>query len=324
MASGGAPRVRCFKRVRDKLRGITLRLKQLEDFLAVVECGSVRGAARVLGVSQPAITRSVRRLETDLGSQLLQRTPQGITLTHPGRVFYTRVRAAHAELQKARDELTHSAATEGAVSFGVGPTVGSLVVPQAVARFRTQYPQVRLRLIEGFPQHVAPLVRDGTLDFAVGPRPQRKGDAKLTLKPLFTHELEVVGRKDHGLRRARSLKELASAEWASLVPPRSGESPVKRLFASGGLAAPYNVIECDSYHLFVALLAGTSTLGLLSRRLLAERPARDCLAPIEVEESLPSYTIYLYTRTGIPLSKPAAMLARAVTSAARQLATRST
>ena len=301
-----------------------MRLKQLEDFLAVVECGSIRGAARALGVSQPAITRSVRRLETDLGAHLLQRTPQGITLTDCGRAFFGRVRAAHAELQKAQDEVTKGAATEGSVSFGVGPTVGALVVPHAVASFRIQFPRIRMRIVEGFPQHVAPLVRDGTLDFGVGPRPQRKGDSTLTLKPLFTHELAVVARKGHALRGARSLKELSGAEWVSLVPPRFGQSPVKRLFASAGLAASGDVIECDSYHLFVALLAGTSMLGLLSRRLVAERPARDYLEVINVEESLPSYPIYLYTRTGMPLAKPAAALAKAVASAARRLATRNT
>jgi DNA-binding transcriptional LysR family regulator len=245
-------------------------------------------------------------------------------LTDCGRAFFGRVRAAHAELQKAQDEVTKGAAAEGSVSFGVGPTVGLLVVPHAVAAFRIQFPRIRLRIAEGFPEHVAPLVRDGTFDFGVGPRPQRKGDSALTLKPLFTHELAVVARKGHALRGARSLKELSGAEWASLVPPRSGQSPVKRLFASAGLAAPGDVIECDSYHLFVALLAGTSMLGLLSSRLVAERPARDYLEAINVEESLPSYTIYLYTRTGMPLAKPAAALAKAVASAARRLATRGT
>jgi DNA-binding transcriptional LysR family regulator len=298
-----------------------MRLKQLGDFLTIVDCGSIRAAARLLGVSQPAITRSLRRLETDLGAHLLQRTPQGILLTPRGRVFFGRVRAAHAELQKAQDEVSEGAAMEGSVSFGAGPTVGSLIVPQAVASFRIQYPRIQLRIVEGFAQHLAPLVRDGTLDFGVGTRPQRKDDSTLTLKPLFTHELVVVARKGHALRGARSLKELVGAEWASLVPARSGELPVDRIFASARLAPPGGAIQCESYHLFVALVSGTSMLGLLSRKLMAERPARDCLEVINIEEPLPSYTIYLFTRTGIPLAAPAAALAKAVGSASRRLTT---
>jgi DNA-binding transcriptional LysR family regulator len=181
-----------------------------------------------------------------------------------------------------------------------------------------------LRIVEGFSEHVAPLVRDGTLDFGVGPRPQRKDHPVLTLKPLFRHELVIVARKGHSLRNARSLQALSECGWASLVPPRAGRSPVQRLFASAGLAAPPDVIQCDSYHLFVALLAGTSSLGLLNRKLIAERPARDFLEVIEVKESLPSYTIHMFTRRGVPLSPPAAALAKAVASAARRLTTHNT
>jgi DNA-binding transcriptional LysR family regulator len=297
-----------------------MRLKQLADFLTIVECGSIRAASRLLGVSQPAITRSLRRLETDLGARLLQRTPQGILLTPRGRAFFGRVRVAHAELQKAQDEVSNSAAVEGAVTFGVGPTVGSLVVPQAITSFRAHYPGIQLRILEGFVQHLAPLVRDGTLDFAVGARPDRRDTYALTLKALFTQELVIAARKGHPLRRVRSLRDLAGAEWASLVPPRSDDTALKRLFAGAHLSAPGDAIQCESYHLLVALVAGTSTLGLLTRRLMAAPAARDCLEVINIEEPLPSYTIYLITRTGIPLGAPATALAKTVTMAARRLA----
>jgi LysR family transcriptional regulator, regulator of abg operon len=298
-----------------------MRLKQLADFLAIVECGSIRAAARLLKVSQPAITRSLKRLETDLGARLLQRTPQGILLTPRGRAFFGRVRIAHAELLKAQDEVAESAANEGSVTFGVGPTVGSLVIPQAVTKFRIEYPRMQVRILEGFVQHLAPLVRDGTLDFAVGARPSRKDGSALTLKALFTQELVIAARKGHALRKVRSLRELAGAEWASLVPPRSDDTALKRLFAAARLPAPRDEIQCESYHLLVALVAGTSTLGLLTRKLMAEPAARNGLEVINVEEPLPSYTIYLFTRTGIPLSAPATAMAKTVTLAARRLAT---
>lgn len=298
-----------------------MRLRQLADFLAIVECGSIRAAARRLGVSQPAITRSLRRLETDLGAHLLQRTPQGILLTPRGRAFFGRVRVAHAELQKAQDEVKTGAVSEGTVTFGVGPTVGSLVVPRAVASFRSQYPRIQVRILEGLSQHLAPLVRDGTLDFAVGARPQDKKDSALTMKPLFTQELVIAARKGHALRAARSLKELADAEWASCVPAPFDHSPVKRLFAAAGLPAPGDAIQCESYHLLVSLVAGTATLGVLTRKLMAVPPARDSLEVINIREPLPSYSIYLLTRTGIPLGAPATALAKTVASAARRLAT---
>jgi LysR family transcriptional regulator of abg operon len=82
-----------------------LTLKQLETFVAVAETGSIRAAARGLHVSQPAITKSVRSLESGLHAQLVQRTPHGITLTAIGRSFLMRVRVAQAELRLKRKRL---------------------------------------------------------------------------------------------------------------------------------------------------------------------------------------------------------------------------
>src|SRR6266702_2713306 len=100
-----------------------MRLSQIRDFVAVVESGGIRAAARKLGVSQPAITRSVRGLEAELHTRLLQRTPTGVVLTEPGRAFLARARAAQAELRKAEEEVDKLGHAVGPVAFGVSPTV---------------------------------------------------------------------------------------------------------------------------------------------------------------------------------------------------------
>ncbi len=84
-----------------------MRLSQIRDFVAVVESGGIRAAARKLGVSQPAITRSVRSLEAELHAPLLRRTPTGVVPTTPGRALFARARAAQAELRKAEEEVAH-------------------------------------------------------------------------------------------------------------------------------------------------------------------------------------------------------------------------
>ena len=296
-----------------------MRFRQIEDFLAVVESGGIRAAARKRGVSQSAITKSLRRLETDLGAQLVQRTPQGILLTTSGRVFFERVRVAHAELRRAEDEAAQGERRGGSVDFGVGPVAGALIVPEAVAAFRKQFPDAHVRILEGLKQ-LGPLVRDGTLDFAVGARHHVKSDSALAFKPLFIHQLVVAARKGHPLRNARSLKDLAGAEWVNLVPPASAQSPVERAMAAAGMPLPGRAIQCESYHVLVALLTRTDMLGILTARLLGRTLAGDALEAIPVAERLPAYTTYLITRTGIPLSRPAAVMAKMVLQAARRLA----
>ncbi|MSQ20442.1 MAG: LysR family transcriptional regulator [Betaproteobacteria bacterium] len=126
-----------------------MRLTQIRDFLAVVDAGSIRSAARKLGVSQPAISKSVRSLEAELQVELVQRMPHGIALTRSGRAFFARARVAQIELNKAVEEAAQHDG-EGSVAFGGGPMAAFLVVPEAVSRFRQQFPLAQVRVRKGW------------------------------------------------------------------------------------------------------------------------------------------------------------------------------
>lgn len=298
-----------------------MRLRQIEDFLTVVEAGSIRAAARQLNVSQPAITKSMRRLEADLDARLVQRTPQGIVLTNSGRAFLARAKAACSELRKARDEVAKAADPgSGSVAFRVGPTTGVLIVPEAVALFRVHFPRAPVRVVESFGRLFIPLVRDGTLDFAVGGRTARMADSTLSFRALFSQELVVAARKGHPMRHARSLKELAGLEWITLTPNGSEGSSADRVFSGAGIRTPTHSVQCESYNVFVSLLGQTDMVGILSSRALAMPFARDRLEQINVQETLPSYTTGLFTRKGSELSPAAGMLAKMLVQVAKRLA----
>ena len=147
-----------------------MRFNQIRDFLAVFESGSLRAAARALGVSQPGITKSVRALEAELGVPLMLRTTRGVVPTKFGRAFLTRAQVVQAELRKAEEDFAQLAGDRaGSVAFGFGPLVATVIVPEAVARFRQQFPRTHVRLVEGLAHVTVPPVRDETLDFAVAP-----------------------------------------------------------------------------------------------------------------------------------------------------------
>jgi DNA-binding transcriptional LysR family regulator len=190
-----------------------------------------------------------------------------------------------------------------------------------VTDFRKQFPSARIRILEGFGRQLAPLVRDGTLDFAIGARQQVKADSTLTFKPLFIHQLVVAARKGHPLRHARSLKDLAGTEWIILSPPGSEYfSLVNRAFAEAGLPTQGPAIQCESYNVLVALLTVSNMVGILTSRLLSIPFVGDFLKVIPVKETLPAYTTHLIARAAIPLSGPAASMARMIVLAARRLA----
>ena len=299
-----------------------MRLRQIRDFVMVVESGSIRAAARKLGVSQPAITKSVRGLEAELHARLVHRTPHGIVPTPSGRAFFARARVAQAELRKAEEEVSQidGGGTAGSVAFGAGPLAATVIVPEAVIRFRNQFPRTRLRIVEGYTHTLLPLVRDETLDFALAARPDAKLDPAFAFRPLLRIEYVVVARKGHPLRNVRSLAQLADAEWINLLPPGSPGGLLDRTFSSAGLPEPAQVIRCDSYNIAVALLAKTDMLGIMSRRMLTQSSARDVLQQIAITERMPVYMLGMFTRKDPPLTQHAGALAKAVIAVARPLA----
>lgn len=287
----------------------------------MVEAGSIHAAARRVGVSQPAITKSVRGLEAELHVQLVRRTNHGVVPTPAGRAFFARAHIANAELRKAKDEVSQlEGGSAGSVAFGVGPVAALLILPQAVPRFRERFPDTRVRVVEGLTHALLPLVRDETLDFGIGPHPTGKLDPALAFRPLFQTEFVVVARKGHPLGNAHSLAQLADADWLSLWSQALPSGPLERAYAGAKLPPPRQVVQCESYHTMVAMLARTDMLGMMGSRLLAEPFARDLLKKVPVSDSLPSLTVGMFTRIDAPLTPLAAVMAKAVAAAARQLA----
>lgn len=297
-----------------------MRLNQVRDFVAVADAGSLRSAARSLGVSQPAITKSIRRLETELRVQLLQRTTRGVALTRAGKAFLARARAVRSELRKAEEDLEClRGGPEGSVAFGIAPAACMLIVPDAMQQFRRHHPHARVRIVEGVNTALLPLVRDETLDFMIGQKPAAQLDAVLRFRPLFRPELVIAARAGHPLGQSKSVRELTQAQWLMFYAPGTG-AMLERLFAGMGGALPRNIVQCESYAVALALLAKTDTLGLVIPQLMSEPYAQKFLRRIEVAESIPGPVIGMYARSDAPFTPAAAAMAQAVTAVARRLA----
>lgn len=297
-----------------------MRLTQIRDFIAVVEAGTIRAAARKLGVSQPTITKSVRSLEAELHVQLLRRSVRGIVLTPSGQAFFARARVAQSELRKAEEEASQPGGPgPGSVAFGVGPVGAILILPEALVRFRQQFPRARVRIVEGLATVLLPFVRDETLDFVMGLR-EDKPSPGIAFRPLYRSQLVVAARKGHPLRSARSLAQLVDGDWISTSTLGLPGGPLERLFVSAGLSRPQSVMQCEAFNTIVALLAKTDMFGFMQRRLLAQPFARDFLQEIPVAEPLPSVTAGMYTRADTQLTRTASAMVKAVVAASRNLA----
>lgn len=297
-----------------------MRLNQIRDLLAVVETGSLRAAARRIGVSQPAMSKSVAQLERELQAQLLLRTARGIVLTPAGRAFVARGRVIDAELRKAQDDLSAlSGKREGVVAFGVGPAVTVPLVPDALARFRVKWPRAHVRIREGMRTALLPLVRDETLDFTVSEKVEKTDEAGLRFRPLVQPQLVVVGRRGHPLAHAKTLAELAAANWLIFNPP-GRRGAVERSFEAAGLGPPNTLVHCESYATALALIARSDLLGLVVREQLTELPLSDRhVQRFDIREKIARPTIGIFSRADAPLSPAAAAMVQSLGAAARSL-----
>lgn len=283
-----------------------MKLEQLHHFVAIVEHGSLRAAARRLGLQQPALTRSVRALERELDAELFTRSATGMALTPAGRRFHRRAATVVGEVRRARDELRQTQGAEDgevSVALSIAPHAGML--PEALPVFRRRYPQVRIDLIEALFPEVEQALRSGTLDFYLGAAPRVPPAPGLQLTRLFENERVVVGRSGHPLRNARTLRGLASAQWATTALDHDAEGELARLFDSHGLPAPQVRLNARTSMSIAAALSSTDLLAMLPIQWTRLAVVRSALVTIAVRERLPAPPIVLIRRPDLPLT-PAA------------------
>jgi DNA-binding transcriptional LysR family regulator len=289
----------------------------LANFTAIVEAGSIRAAARKLGVSQPAVTKGLRSLELELDAQLVHRNSRGVSLTDAGKVFHARARAVQAELQKAREELGRLQGRQGeSVSIGVASVVGAWLVPAVLHRYRKDRPDTTVRVVEGTQETLLPMLREGSLDFAVCLRMDRESTQGFTVRPLARLRLTVVGRKGHPLARAGSLKELGHAHWI-MSRPRGRGGVLEHVFRAEGLQIPASATECDSHAIKIALLAASDSLALMGRPMLTEPAVQALLQEIPLDRTFPLMTFSLYSRADARPGPAARAFAAAVAAQAK-------
>ncbi|WP_297650979.1 LysR substrate-binding domain-containing protein [Hydrogenophaga sp.] len=298
-----------------------MTLQQLRAFLAVVEHGSFRAAARALSVSQAGLTQRVQELEATLGRALLLRSARGASLTDAGLRLRERALLIDAEARLAlEDAPTGGGHDEGTLRIGVGPTPTALLLPRVVPDFHARFPGVRLRLMSGLHERLRPALLQGSLDMALMAVPDEAHWPDLHCTPLFRSALTVVGRKGHPLAGARQLERLQQAEWILMGTPGGPGGTAIQLFNDHGRPSPRVAATCESFTEVAALLATTDWLALLPAEIVRSGLIGPHVAPIAIREQAPRYDNCLVQRQGAPVTPAAAAFATMCRSWSRVVA----
>ncbi|MGW6446599.1 LysR family transcriptional regulator [Lentzea sp. NPDC055074] len=200
-----------------------MELRQLEYFVAVAESGSFTRAAERVHVAQPGVSAQIRRLERELGHDLLDRSGRTVTLTDVGAAVLPLARAALGSVESARRTVEEMAGlVRGAVRVGMVVSCGIMDLPELLAEFHTSFPAVEITLSEANSDSLISSLVDGRLDFALvgyaGAEPEGLSVRVLADEPLVA----AVAASDPWCgRESVPLDELLERGLISL-PPGTG------------------------------------------------------------------------------------------------------
>jgi LysR family transcriptional regulator, regulator of abg operon len=294
-----------------------MKLAQLHHVIAIAERGSLRAAARHLGIAQPALTRSIRDLERELGVPLFERHARGVFVTAMGQALLRRAGLIVNETRRAQDEIEQ---LKGGVAGSVAAALSSVphleMLPHALRPFRERYPNVQLRIIEAVYPMIEPALLDGSIDFYIGPLHRRALAPDLSETKLFDNTRVVLARKGHPLRGARSLRELVGAEWLTTSITDKAEEEFRELFERHRLAVPKLAMQMQSAFSTLTVLAATDLLALMPVQWTELELTRRSLQPIDVREAIAAPPIVLVRRAALALTPAAEFLVDRLRNAA--------
>jgi DNA-binding transcriptional LysR family regulator len=192
---------------------MNLDIEGLMAFVKIYELGSFSQAAGELFISQPALSRRLKKLETRIGVRLIDRTTQKMSLTAVGRDFYPQAQRLLRELAEAAERLQDISKWQaGSVTIASIPTAAYEYLPRVIKAYGQRYPENRIRIMDIAAQDVVRAVLRGDAEFGLSFLGAQ--NIEVDFQPLFDDPFVVVCRRDHPLAQKRSVT------WRELSPYR--------------------------------------------------------------------------------------------------------
>jgi len=296
-----------------------MKFNQLKSLAAVAKAGSIQRAASEMHLSQPALSKSIRELERQLGVPLLIRGAGGTSLTPYGAIVAKRFCAIQKEVDKVHEEIDWlRGELGGRLLIGLSPPAADSFVAGSVASFHRLQPSIEVQLLEQRPAHIIEGLRNGLLDFGIL---HQYGDAKiadfhtLTLRSL--NMLIAIG----GAYPATpvSMEELRHEGWLTSDLADDPDGYTGLLARHFNVPPPARVVRCTSIALCLELARNLRMISHWAETalpFLAAHFRAGTMTRLELDKPLPKMNIVLAYRDEDLLSPAAALFVRLLRNAA--------
>lgn len=279
-----------------------MKLNALQALVAAIEEGSLRGAARRVGLSQPALTKMVRELEIELAAPLLVRTSQGVLPTAQGKVLFEHALKVARELSQAADQIHQLGGDmRGELNIAAVPVAVMLLIPEALRTFGREFPGIRLRVSEELFIEQLQGLRSGQVDIAVSGIPDGLASGEFVIEPLIDTTMVVVARKGSRHAKARRLEQLSEARWV-YTSAATNTGYASRLYERHGLPVPPVGAVVNSTLALLSLVGSGDYVGLLPRQIAQHPLAAAYISQVPVAEAGLPLTVGAIIRSGSVVS----------------------
>ena len=247
--------------------------RTLVHFVAAYDQGNIRKAAAVVGVTQPAITKSVQKLEAYIGTELFDRSSEGV---RPTPIAHTLRRHAKNILNEARYvEAEISSQLQGHfgnVRFGVGPAWSLTVFPKLLEEFCIRFPQIDVEVETGVTDHLLPRLEEGEIDFWLGSLHGIKDSDEVITSAGGYAELRVYCRDSHPITKKKMVtaNDMAGCNWATFLYDKRGLEQLELYFRDRGMVPPRIQLRLGSMVTMFRIAAQSDVLVLVADTVGAE------------------------------------------------------
>jgi DNA-binding transcriptional LysR family regulator len=251
-----------------------MELRHLEHFVAVAEDRHFTRAAHRLMVSQSGLSASVRALERELGVPLFIRSTRSVELTAPGRALFAEASRTLASVRAAKEAVAAvQGLMRGTLSAGTEQCVTGIDVPGLLARFRTEHPQVQVRLRQANSAALTEEVAAGRLDLAFVAADGRPPEG-VRLLPLVQEPVVLVCHPGHRLAGTAEVAwaDLDGETFVDFHPEWGSRGLTDRAFAAAGTARQV-ALEVNDVHSLIDLVGHGLGIAVVPRPIAAKKQA---------------------------------------------------
>ncbi|MEQ5775667.1 LysR family transcriptional regulator [Thalassospira sp. NFXS8] len=262
-----------------------LNLPRLAAFVAICEEGSLSKASHRLGIAQPALSTTIKKIEDDLGVPVLTRHARGSVPTAAGRVLlksaYEMLGIAEATLEEIG---TTSSDPEGEVAIGLPAATSMVLAVPLIKHLRKSLPKVSLRVVETFSGYLWNWLQDGNLDVAV--TFDRVSIPEIVCLPLCKEDLFLIGNSKLLKNTPDHISPHNLYKFPLILPSRiHGIRGKAEAFAASGKGLDIRM-EIDASTHLVKLIAAGEGFGLLAKCAVTDELAQKTVRAIPLEPSL--------------------------------------